>query len=183
MCRMKKNGPQKYFLIKFWALNCISNKFFRLQVSTVRLPFHLVLQVQHISFDTDRIKAIFDGIMACTGVIQVFKYHLTVLKEVLTFNLVIFRLWQDKLDEKLNFGYHHHIWFVNQSPYLFSERTQLLDAFICHLLHVLASFGHHHQVACTTDMEKQSEVEASPLQLIHQNTQWLSGEASPLCFQ
>jgi len=61
-------------------------------VSTALLPFHLVLQVQHISLDTDRIKAIFDGIMARTGVIQVFTYHLTVLKKVITFNQVIFRL-------------------------------------------------------------------------------------------
>ena len=125
--RRMKNGTQKYFHIKFWALNCISNKFFRLQVSTALLPFHLVLQVQHISLDTDRIKAIFDGIMARTGVIQVFTYHLTVLKKVITFNQVIFRLWQDKLDGKLNFGYHHHVLFINQSLYWFSQRTQLLE--------------------------------------------------------
>jgi len=43
---------------------------------------------------------------------------------------------------------------------------QLLEhyAFICHLLHDLAVFG-HHQIGITTYMEMYSDMEVSPSQL------------------
>jgi len=52
--------------------------------------------------------------------------------------------------------------------YLFSERAQVLEhyAFVCHLLHVSAIFGHHH-VDFTRYMEKYTEVESFPSQLMH----------------
>jgi hypothetical protein len=60
----------------------------------------------------------------------------------------------------------------SMSVFIFRANTTLrTHAFICHLLHISAIFG-HHQAACTTDMENQSEVETSTLQLILQNTQW-----------
>jgi hypothetical protein len=70
------------------------------------------------------------------------------------------------------FLYRHPVLFVNQNLYLLSERTLFLEgcAFRCHLLHVSADVG-HHQVDFTTCKEKNSEVEASPTQLIHWNTQ------------
>ena len=55
--------------------------------------------------------------------------------------------------------------------YLLSEWTQYLQhyTFNSHLLHVSAVFG-HHQVDFTTCLDENTEVEASPLQLIHLNT-------------
>jgi hypothetical protein len=52
---------------------------------------------------------------------------------------------------------------------LLSMQTQLLEHYIfkCHLLHVLAIFGHHQVYVTTTYMEKNAEVLASHSQLMH----------------
>jgi hypothetical protein len=84
---MKKNGPQNIFILSF-KLNFQQI----LKTSGVYSTFPIPLTAAHSThiLHTDRIEAMFDGIMSYTGIIQVFMYQLTVLKEAVTFNQIIF---------------------------------------------------------------------------------------------
>ena len=122
-----------------------------------KINVYILLYTFKIEFDSRREDSLYE-------VTQGMKYHQNrfVGKAVMYLN-------KELSDGKCQFmlcWYHHPVVCV----FIFRPRNQLLEhnAFICHLLHVSAVFGYCQVFFTATYVEKHTEVEAFPSQLITQ---------------